>query len=386
MDKAPLIAVGIEFDWPISHHYDILRAVLHYGQELGWSCRVEPGLTTSKLVTELPDAYDGVIARASSELADCCRKLNVPLVNVWANSPVSATHTITSDHEEIGRLAAHYLVARGFRTFGYLARSNDITAEENLEGIRSVLNPKGLECAVLNSDVPFELSDWKDYRHSITDWLADRPLPLAIIASGAVIARHFADQCLKCGLLIPDDIAIISCQDDELVCGGITPALTSINCGFEDVGRVAVEMLANMLAGQDVPTMRRAKIDALITERRSTDVHPVDDRVVARALRFIWDHSHHAMTVVDVADATGMTRRSLERRFRSVLDQSINEKILESRVERAKRILEETDDPIKSVALAAGFSSCDRMGQVFGQHLGMTPTQYRTDKKPRISA
>ena len=63
--KQPLIAVGIELDWPVEHHCDILRAVVRYGRERGWACRVEPGLETSTNVDELPDDYDGVIGRVS---------------------------------------------------------------------------------------------------------------------------------------------------------------------------------------------------------------------------------------------------------------------------------------------------------------------------------
>jgi LacI family transcriptional regulator len=103
--------------------------------------------------------------------------------------------------------------------------------------------------------------------------------------------------------------------------------------------------------------------------------------VVARARRYIWDNSHLPIGVDDVAHSAGMSRRSLERRFRRVLDRSVNDKIIESRIERAKRILRDTDDPIKLVAVDAGFSNSESMARVFSTRVGISPSRYRASRQ-----
>ena len=119
-----------------------------------------------------------------------------------------------------------------------------------------------------------------------------------------------------------------------------------------------------------------------VVERRSTDAQPVDDRVVARALRFIRDRSHLAVYVPDVAKAVGMSQRNLERHFRAALDQTINQAIVDCRLQHAKRLLSGSDMLIKAIAAKVGFSSNVRMAQVFSKQLGQTPRAYRQSNSP----
>jgi LacI family transcriptional regulator len=381
--ERPLIAIGIELDWPLPHHYDLVRGITTYGGERGWICRVEPGLETSTRVDELPAAYDGIIARATPELAAHCRRRGIPLVNVWNNSSDHTVPRVSVNHERLGELAAEHLIQRGFRNFGLIARAGDITAQVCMQAAESVIRRNGFEAGVMfQSSMPTELHDWAQYRADLTKWLATSELPVAVIASDHIIARHFVDQCVATELWVPDDVAVISCQDNELVCGGIEPTITAIECGFEAAGGAAAELLAAMLGGAEATSGTSiAPFSGYVVERRSTDVRPVPDRVVARALRYIWDNSHLPIGVDDVAHSAGMSRRSLERRFRNVLDQSVNDKIIESRIERAKRILRDTDDPIKLVAVDAGFSNSESMARVFSTRVGISPSRYRASRQ-----
>ncbi len=104
---------------------------------------------------------------------------------------------------------------------------------------------------------------------------------------------------------------------------------------------------------------------------------PLSDRLVAEAVRFIWSHSRPELTVVDVAAHFPVTRRSLERRFHRLLGHTILDEIVRCRLERARRLLLETDLPLKAVALSAGFSSGDRMSKVFRRAQGLSPAEYR---------
>ena len=103
----------------------------------------------------------------------------------------------------------------------------------------------------------------------------------------------------------------------------------------------------------------------------------VDDRIVAEAVRFIWNHSHRQMTVADVVSEFPASRRSLERRFHRALGRTILDEITRCRVERVKRLLDQTDLPMKRVAATVGFSSAQRMTKVFHRSEGVSPTAYR---------
>jgi len=109
--------------------------------------------------------------------------------------------------------------------------------------------------------------------------------------------------------------------------------------------------------------------------------HAVEDRMVAEAIEFIWDHTHRSMTVDDVVSHLPITRRSLERRFRHVLGHTILEEITRCRLVRAERLLAETKIPIEQVAAAAGFSCPERMCKVFRRLKGLSPWAYRSQRQ-----
>jgi AraC-like DNA-binding protein len=102
-----------------------------------------------------------------------------------------------------------------------------------------------------------------------------------------------------------------------------------------------------------------------------------DDPVVQRALEIIWTHSPQPMSVSDIARQLPVTRRTLDRRFMEATGHSVLEEINACRLSRAKRLLTETDLPVKTVAHLAGFNSTERMRVVFVEREGISPTSYR---------
>jgi LacI family transcriptional regulator len=375
---SPLIAIGIDLDWPFPHHYDVIRGILHDGEARGWRCHVVTCLETSASIDALPDGYDGIIARVSPALRHYCQEQGIPLVNVWTGAPVHDLPTVSVDYSEMGRRAADFFLKRGFRNYGFVCRAEDVGAEQVRIGMLSTLQGEGCDSQTLHIRIPYELKDWLADRQSSVEWLDELSLPVAVIASDPTVARTFVDYCQWRGLLIPDDVAVVSCRDFDLVCNGISPELTAIVPDYEAVGREAVTLLADLMEGGSVPPGQYFVDSAMrVVERRSTDVEPVDDRVVAHALRYIRDNCHQSVFVPNVASAVQMSQRQLERRFRAALDQTINQAILACRLQRAKRLLCGSDLTIRAIADAVGFGSNVRMAQVFAKRLGKSPREYR---------
>jgi AraC-like DNA-binding protein len=103
----------------------------------------------------------------------------------------------------------------------------------------------------------------------------------------------------------------------------------------------------------------------------------LEDPLVRRALELIWSHSHYPMSVSDIARQLPVTRRTLDRRFVDATGHSVLEAINACRLSRAKRLLAETDLPVKTVAHLAGFSSTERMRVAFVEREGHSPTVFR---------
>jgi LacI family transcriptional regulator len=111
--------------------------------------------------------------------------------------------------------------------------------------------------------------------------------------------------------------------------------------------------------------------------RFSTRLLTSDDAEVQQAVEFIRDQVHAGISVDDVLRAVPRSRRTLEMRFRSVLGRSPAEEIRRVRIERAKRLLVETDAGMAGVARASGFSSANQLCETFRREAGVSPTRHR---------
>ena len=101
------------------------------------------------------------------------------------------------------------------------------------------------------------------------------------------------------------------------------------------------------------------------------------DALVSMVLDLIWTQSHRPISIDWILKQVPASRRTLERRFQEFCGHTIHDEIIKCRLSRAKRILCETDMPIKSVAYLSGFSCLERMRCAFKQNVGVTPSEFR---------
>lgn len=110
------------------------------------------------------------------------------------------------------------------------------------------------------------------------------------------------------------------------------------------------------------------------------------DPLAAAALESIWTRSHRPLSVAQIAKPLGVSRRTLERRFQAAVGRSVLAEIAACRLARAKRLLLETNLPIKAVACLAGFSSRERMRAAFQTAEHLSPGQFRGKSRLRLDA
>jgi AraC-like DNA-binding protein len=159
----------------------------------------------------------------------------------------------------------------------------------------------------------------------------------------------------------------------------ILQRLRSQSHGFPHrIAADTTQLLAALLAGAPAES-------AEMVAKGPGNVTAVEDRLVAEAMRLIWDKSLKPMTVADVARQLPTTRRSLERRFRDVIGHTILEEITRCRLERATRLLTHSAMSIKQVAAASGFSSTDAMARAFRHVEGVSPRDYREQQRDPAS-
>jgi transcriptional regulator GlxA family with amidase domain len=92
---------------------------------------------------------------------------------------------------------------------------------------------------------------------------------------------------------------------------------------------------------------------------------------------FVLEHLDESLPVDKIAAKVGMSARTLTRWCREHLRESPAEMVRKLRVDEARRLLEETNLPVKAIAARTGLGDASTLWRGFIDHLGVTPAEYR---------
>jgi LacI family transcriptional regulator len=296
--------------------------------------------------------------------------------------------TVDVDHLAVGRLAAEHFLERGFESFGFVGSDACAAARLRFDGYRSVLDPRGFVASrCLIPFCPGEIgSNRRHLEAELADWLGTLSLPAAIFAQDDAVARTVADAARVLGLRVPEELAILGVDNDELECSLANPAISSILLPSEQIGFWAGQLLQRQLRNPD----RQAKPDAMslppvgVVTRRSTDVVAVEDRETSDALRFIRRHATDGIRVNDVLEAVPVARRTLEKRFHALLGRGPFEEIRRVQIAEVKRLLAQGRYNVAEIAVRCGFESSQTLAVAFRKETGKTCSEFRQQCRPAV--
>jgi LacI family transcriptional regulator len=185
------------------------------------------------------------------------------------------------------------------------------------------------------------------------------------------------EACRTSGLRVPEDIAVLGVDNDEIMCELTTPPLSSIEQGAKSVGYGAAALLDRLMAGKQVRRLCHSVAPKGVIVRRSTNVLAIGDSDVAAAMAYIHEHACDPASVGDVLAAVGVSRSTLNVRFRAALGSTIHKEIRRVQIAKARELIATSDLPLKQVALVCGFVHVHYMTALFHRHTGWTPAEYR---------
>jgi LacI family transcriptional regulator len=221
---------------------------------------------------------------------------------------------------------------------------------------------------------------------AVARWLTLLHKPVGVLAPNDVWAYQLLEVCRQKALRVPDDVALVGVDNDDLLCGLARPPLTSVATPAERVGYEAAALLDRLMAspGRADGAPPLPPLPPLgVVARQSTDVLMVDDPAVAAAVRFIRERACTPIGVEDLLRAVPLPRRTLERRFRAALGRGPGEEIRRTRVERARYLLGASRSSMGEVARAAGFADAKHFCVAFRRHTGQSPSSYRREFRHR---
>lgn len=379
MNKPPQVALIIESS--VSYGRSILQGIARYmSSHHRWSVYFEQHELSSPPPAWLGSSHwDGILCRPTDPaLARRLKHMNVPAVDLNDLYEDLGLPWVGSDHHAIGRLGAQHLVDRGFRCFAFCGFGNERWSAQRRDGFRTVVESE-------QPPIPIYESPWRGSRASRWDveirhlgkWLAGLPKPIGIMACNDARALHVLDACQQAGILVPEEVAVVGVDNEEIFCELCNPALSSVVPDPERIGYQAAELLDHLMAGQSLESRRILVAPIRVATRRSSDTLAIKDRTVAAATRYISEQALHGCSVTDVVNFVRVSRSFLERRFRQFLKRSPQAEIRRVQVSRIKQLLAETDFTLERISELSGFEHPEYMSVVFKRLVDQTPGQYR---------
>ncbi len=378
MSHRPRVALLIETS--NSYGRGLLRGITRYVREhRPWTTYVpETGRG------EVPPAWlkrwhgDGIIARIENEsIARIIEQARLPTVNVSAGRLAPQFPVVETDNAAIAQAAFAHLHERGLRQFGYCGDARFEWSNLRSASFVQLASQAGLSVEVYRPRRATSERPWEQEQEELALWVSRLPKPVGIMACYDIRGRQLLDVCRQGGIAVPDQVAVIGVDNDDLLCELAEPPLSSVIPDTGQSGYVAAELLDRLLAGEPLEPGEQLIKPLGVATRHSTDVLAIDDEDLVRAVRFIRDHACEGIKVDAVLDHVAMSRRALEYRFLQRLGCSPHERIVQVQMQRVMQLLGETELPLADVAERAGFKHVEYLSVVFKRRTGLSPREFR---------
>lgn len=348
------------------------------------SSNIVPALNWSN-VAVAPPPLTGLLWNTNGSAAAMPSMPNGPPVSVaWTVAVPSSDASVPPADRKFAnaRLAADYLLERGFQRLAAIGIVGQRYAAARLAGFRRRADEAGAsyvghEVGVATVD-PADPRGWSLEDDALRAFIGRLPSPpIGLFATNDGRAIQFVEAGRQVALDVPGDVAVVACDNDDLLCELARPPLTSVVPAAEKVGYGAAVALDRLLAGDGGVASRTLVQPVGVVTRQSSDVTAITEPDVAAALRYIRDNAHRPMSGDDVVRQVAVARRSLERRFSAHLGRTLHAEIERAHVDQAKQLLAHTDLPMPAVADRSRFGSLRTLAIVFRKATGLTPSAYR---------
>ncbi len=321
-----------------------------------------------------------ITSAANEEELRAIRKMKIPAVNVLMGlEETFGIPRVAVDDYKVGRLAAEHLLSRGLRSLAFLGRKEPWFSQLRHRGFAERVTEAGLSPkALLQGPDKQTKRSWLGRIDEIAQWVASLPRPTGIFAVHDYRAQLLLDACHVAGLEVPGDIAVIGVDNDENICDHSIPSLTSVACNQEKIGWEAAALLSRMLKGEKPPRADFLMDPERVVARQSTDRLYCSDAATQRALDLMSEQIGKPFNIEELAERVGVSKRTLETRFRSHLAASPHEYLTKLRVQQAQALMSKPGKrTIEQTAIECGFGSVSAFYGVFKRFTGESPAKFR---------
>ncbi|MGC6605570.1 MAG: substrate-binding domain-containing protein [Lentimonas sp.] len=322
-------------------------------------------LQPSGLITEwLPDVTESLL------------ELEIPTVITDTDFNYPGVVSIDVDDQAVGAAAAAALQQAGFNSFACLGNGTPYS-DQRIEGFCSQIDRR----VPVHIEAAFEDARYNEHfvapGRQFTEWLNELPKPVGIFAVHDPLGRFLCGACQQLGIKVPEQIAVIGANNDELVCGLSYPMLSSVSIPWDTIGALVGESMHGLLTESNVPDAPILVPPTGVVLRHSANHLAVEDEMLRRAMSYLSERLEGIVSVGQMCDDLHLGRRSLERKFQEYYRCTPWDMLCRMRVDRAKQLLADSNHPVSMIAELCGFNDPERMAVVFKRIVGQPPSSWR---------
>jgi LacI family transcriptional regulator len=274
---------------------------------------------------------------------------------------------VVNDDVAAGRMAAQHLLDKAYQHYAFCGY-DAVFSQQRWSGFASTI-----AAALGEEHAPAQCAA---NGQSIDDWLERLPRPLGLMAAGDERGAGAMAACQRLGLRVPEDVAVVVVNDDDLYAELTVPSLSGVAQQTDRIGYLAAEHLTRLVRGAKVPRLTLVPPGPFMARQSSGGV-PTADKLVVHAVRFMEQNLARGVNVEKLTRTLGVPRRSLQLRFMAALGRSPRQELARLKIERARGLLATTSLSLKEIAALCGFATPVRMSQSFQHDTGQPPMAFR---------
>ena len=374
MNRSPTIGIIMDFFIP-----GIIEGAGAYAREQGisidsrWAVRGD-------WMPEQPD-WDAVMVHLvdRSDVWDRVNRLGVPVVNLSSRTR-NVYPKVEIDFAAAGRRAVAEVAEHGVRVVALVDHGAEPVARRFNLGACCEARRVGVEAIWLPEwamDEEFESAALRIARS-----LGEVRKRTAFLCAHAGVAYSIERHLVGLGVEIPDEVAMVVLDKDVQR----TPEMAGIPLSvvrpdFWEQGYVGGRLLHRMLRGRRYAGRKLIRIaENDFIDRESTGRPTTRDPFVRKALHGLQEGDVRSLSVEALVRYVGLSRRTLEQRFKKEVGSTLHRAILKRRINEATRLLRAGDATVGEVGEVCGFASLHYFSSAYKRETGKTPGSVRREK------
>lgn len=372
-------------DFTEAFAHNLLRGILEYskGREPWVVCRMPPSYKQANGIPGVLEwakkwEVDAIIAQFDdTDEVELFRQNGIIALAQDFKSRFSVIPNITSRYKQTGQMAADFFLQKGFRNFAFYGYKDVVWSEERCMGFRDRIVEKGFGDCFFEYQKQSLENLWYYESEPVANWIKSLPRPVALMACDDTQGNKIMELCRVLGIKIPEEVAVLGVDNDEIICGLSDPPLSSVNLNIVKGGYEAVRLIERLLRDKDAISEDVVIQPVTIVNRLSTDIYATDNPVILTALKYIHQNLVNKISVEDIVRQVPLSRRLLEIRFKQVTGQPIYQYISNLRMERFAQLLLANTEPVADLAVQVGLADAKNLARQFKEWKGCTPVEYR---------